>query len=97
MRYHWIVRSLKIPRVNLWWRRWLQRRGTAVGNYGDLPLWDLLFGTFRNPRDFAGEVGFDSPADRRFAKMLAFADVNAPAQGKGSRGVGEVSPARSMA
>ena len=40
MRYHWIVRSLKIPRVNLWWRWWLQRRGTAVGNYGDLP--DLI-------------------------------------------------------
>jgi sterol desaturase/sphingolipid hydroxylase (fatty acid hydroxylase superfamily) len=73
------------------------QRGVHGFNYGDLPLWDLLFGTFRNPRDFAGEVGFDSPADRRFARMLAFADVNAPAQGKGSRGVSEASPAQSMA
>jgi SAM-dependent methyltransferase len=37
MLYRWIVRSLKTPRVNLWWRRWQQRRGAAVGSYGDLP------------------------------------------------------------
>lgn len=31
----------------------------------------------RNPRDFgAGEVGFDSPADGRYAAMLALRDVN---------------------
>lgn len=27
-------------------------------NYGDLPLWDMIFGTFENPREiWAGEVG----------------------------------------
>ena len=46
-------------------------------NYGDLPIWDILFGTFKNPRDFgAGEVGFESPADGRYGAMLATLDVS---------------------
>jgi sterol desaturase/sphingolipid hydroxylase (fatty acid hydroxylase superfamily) len=62
------------------------RRGVHAGNYGDLPLWDLLFGTFRNPRRFAGECGFDRPADRRVGAMLALRDVNAPLYGPRSLG-----------
>jgi len=46
-------------------------------NYGDLPLWDLLFGTFRNPAAYGtGGVGFDAPADGRYGAMLAFRDVS---------------------
>jgi sterol desaturase/sphingolipid hydroxylase (fatty acid hydroxylase superfamily) len=46
-------------------------------NYGDLPIWDLLFGTFENPREYgAGEVGFESPADGRYGAMLATRDVS---------------------
>lgn len=37
MLYHWKVRSLKIPRVNLWWRRWRASRGDVIGNYDRLP------------------------------------------------------------
>ena len=37
MLYQWKVRSLKIPRLNLMWRRWRARRGEPVGNYNDLP------------------------------------------------------------
>lgn len=44
-------------------------------NYGDLSFWDLLFGTFANPREFDGEVGFDVPAP--FGKMLLGVDVHA--------------------
>ena len=62
------------------------RRGVHYFNYGDLPLWDILLGTFRNPRNFIGECGFEGPADRRFGAMLAFADVNAPIYGPGSLG-----------
>lgn len=62
------------------------RRGVHASNYGDLPLWDLLFGSFRNPRAFEGECGFDAPADRRVARMLGWQDVNAPLYGAGSRG-----------
>lgn len=37
MLYRWKVRSLKVPRLNLWWRRWQASHGRAIGNYGDLP------------------------------------------------------------
>src|SRR5687767_1491588 len=37
MLYRWKVRSLKIRRVNVWWRRWRARRGETIGNYDQLP------------------------------------------------------------
>jgi sterol desaturase/sphingolipid hydroxylase (fatty acid hydroxylase superfamily) len=63
------------------------RRGVHAHNYGDLPVWDLLLGTFLNPPHFTGECGFDAPSDRSMGAMLAFRDVNAPAYGQGSRGM----------
>jgi sterol desaturase/sphingolipid hydroxylase (fatty acid hydroxylase superfamily) len=62
------------------------RKGLHYYNFGDLPVWDILLGTFRNPREFNGECGFEAPADRRLGAMLAFADVNARVYGPGSRG-----------
>jgi len=62
------------------------QRDVHAWNYGDLPVWDLLFGTWRNPKDFAGAVGFDAPATRRVGAMLAFVDVNAPVAGPNSLG-----------
>jgi len=44
-------------------------------NYADLPIWDIVFGTFKNPRAFEGRVGFEEKAS--FAKMLVGIDVNA--------------------
>jgi sterol desaturase/sphingolipid hydroxylase (fatty acid hydroxylase superfamily) len=64
------------------------RRGVHAGNYADLPLWDLLFGSFRNPAAFSGDCGFESPADRRLAAMLGWRDVNEPIYGGASRGAG---------
>jgi sterol desaturase/sphingolipid hydroxylase (fatty acid hydroxylase superfamily) len=60
-------------------------RGVHARNYSDLPLWDWVFGTYANPRTFAGDVGFDAPADRRIAAMLGFRDVNGPAAPLGQR------------
>lgn len=62
------------------------RLGLHAYNYGDLPLWDLLLGTFRNPREFHGVCGFEAPSDRHLGAMLALQDVNAPLYGHGSRG-----------
>jgi sterol desaturase/sphingolipid hydroxylase (fatty acid hydroxylase superfamily) len=62
------------------------RLGVHAYNYGDLPIWDLLLGTFRNPAHFEGRCGFESPADRRVGAMLAWRDVNAATYGAGSRG-----------
>jgi sterol desaturase/sphingolipid hydroxylase (fatty acid hydroxylase superfamily) len=62
------------------------RKGVHYYNFSDLPLWDILFGTFRNPKQYLGECGFEGGADRRVGSMLAFVDVNAPLYGPDSRG-----------
>jgi len=68
------------------------RLGVHAHNYGDLPIWDLLLGTFKNPAHFEGRCGFESPADRRLGAMLAFQDVNRPLYGNGSRGAASAAP-----
>jgi sterol desaturase/sphingolipid hydroxylase (fatty acid hydroxylase superfamily) len=50
-------------------------RGVHRHNYSDLPLWDIVFGTFHNPKDFAAEAGFYPGASARIPQMLAFRDV----------------------
>lgn len=62
------------------------RLGVHACNYGDLPWWDLLLGTFRNPAHFEGRCGFEAPSDRRLLAMLAWVDVNRPLYGPASRG-----------
>ena len=62
------------------------QRGLHRYNYSDLPLWDVLFGTFRNPKSWKGETGFDPPADQRYWAMLRFVDVNASIIGERSFG-----------
>ena len=37
-------------------------KGIHAFNYSDLPLFDIIFGTFRNPTEFAEETGFYSGA-----------------------------------
>ena len=77
--YHWNVRT---PH----WLGYLFQRpeshcvhheeGHHDQNYADLPLWDMLFGTFHNPRDWDGRCGFGA-REERLGAMLAGRDVNA--------------------
>ena len=53
-------------------------RGIHRYNYSDLPLWDIVFGTFRNPEEFQPEHGFYDGASERIPEMLAFRDVASP-------------------
>jgi sterol desaturase/sphingolipid hydroxylase (fatty acid hydroxylase superfamily) len=46
-------------------------------NYGDLPLWDMLFGTFRNPRAWDAKCGFAGGGELRVRDLLLGRDVNA--------------------
>lgn len=46
------------------------QRGVHAYNYGDVPWFDMLFGTFRNPKTFDGEVGFYDGASRRVWTLL---------------------------
>lgn len=45
-------------------------------NYSDLPLFDILFGTFKNPKDFAEQTGFYKGASSRLKEMMVFKDIN---------------------
>lgn len=56
-------------------------RGVHARNYSDLPLFDLLFGTFHNPRAFAPAAGFYDGASTRVGEMLLFRDVSRPRTG----------------
>lgn len=45
-------------------------------NYGDLPIWDMLFGTYTNPDHFGGRVGFDPAESHRLKDMLLMRKVS---------------------
>ena len=45
-------------------------------NYGDIVWWDMLFGTYRNPKEFRSTCGFDNEKEQRFLDMLQFKDVH---------------------
>jgi sterol desaturase/sphingolipid hydroxylase (fatty acid hydroxylase superfamily) len=75
--------DLRTPR----WLSWLIQRPEAhsihhaahAWNYSDLPIWDRLFGTFREPKGFEPSVGFDQTASGRWVSMLLGQDANVPA------------------
>jgi sterol desaturase/sphingolipid hydroxylase (fatty acid hydroxylase superfamily) len=52
------------------------QRGVHAWNYSDLPLFDLLFGTFRNPPAHMPQQGFHDGASTRVLEMLVFRDVS---------------------
>lgn len=51
-------------------------RGIHKYNYSDLPLFDMLFGTFQNPRGYESETGFYTGASDRIWDMLRFRDIS---------------------
>jgi hypothetical protein len=54
-------------------------------NFADLPLWDILFGTFRNPRRFEARCGFGQD-ELRVGQMLRGVDVTVPVPAPTSSG-----------
>jgi sterol desaturase/sphingolipid hydroxylase (fatty acid hydroxylase superfamily) len=56
-------------------------RGIHRYNYADLPVIDMIFGTFKNPASVAGlQTGFYKGASSRIIDMLLFRDVSMPKQ-----------------
>jgi len=49
-----------------------------TNNFADIPIWDILFGTFKNPKKFKRRCGYESWREDRFEDMLVFRDVHAP-------------------
>ncbi len=54
-------------------------------NYSDLPLWDMLFGTFENPRRAPASCGFDEHRELDLVAMLMAHDVHATSQSSGPK------------
>lgn len=51
-------------------------KGIHAFNYSDLPLFDIIFGTFRNPVDYVKETGFYKGASSRIKDMLLFREID---------------------
>lgn len=70
--YHWNVRT---PRWLGWFfqrpemHRVHHARGSHTSNFSDLPVWDALFGTLRNPRGDVEVCGF--PEEQKLVRLLA--------------------------
>lgn len=72
---HWVGYLIQRPESHA-----IHHARTVHGfNYADLPLLDMLFGTFRNPRSVEGvEQGFYFGASRRWREALLLRDVQQP-------------------
>lgn len=44
-------------------------------NFGDLPLWDRLFGTYKDTTEFTERCGFPNNNEERLLEMIVFKDV----------------------
>jgi hypothetical protein len=58
-------------------------RGVHAGHYADLPIFDIVFGTFNNPREFAPAVRSCDGAFYRVGEMLRRMDVSMPREADG--------------
>jgi sterol desaturase/sphingolipid hydroxylase (fatty acid hydroxylase superfamily) len=56
---------------------WHHARGEHRRNYSELPVFDMLFGTYYNPREFARETGFHEGGSSRVIEMVMGRDVAA--------------------
>ena len=52
--------------------------GYHKNNYGDIVWWDMLFGTYENPKEFQDTCGFTPEREELLGPMLAFKDVHKP-------------------
>ena len=76
--YHW---NIKTP----YWLGFIFQRpeshcvhhaeGHHKDNYSDLPLWDILFNTFNNPRISTNQCGYKNDGTSAFKLMLRFKRV----------------------
>jgi sterol desaturase/sphingolipid hydroxylase (fatty acid hydroxylase superfamily) len=52
------------------------QHGRHKNNYGDITWWDMLFGTYENPKEWRHTCGFDADKEQRLLAMLAYQDVH---------------------
>lgn len=44
-------------------------------NFSDLPIWDRIFGTYKDTTEFAAQCGFPAGTEEKLGHMLVFQDV----------------------
>lgn len=52
------------------------QKGVHAFNYSDLPIFDILFGTFKNPKEFFSEIGFYDGCSTKVKDVLLFKDIS---------------------
>lgn len=70
----WVGYFLQRPEMH----RIHHKRSHHYGNFADLPLWDMLFGTYDNPPTYQGDCGFKPEREEKLLDMLVFKNVNDP-------------------
>ena len=51
-------------------------KGIHMYNYSDLPIFDIIFGSFKNPKGYEHDTGFYQGASSKIIEMLTFQDIN---------------------
>ena len=69
---YWLGYVIQRPEMH----RVHHKRGFHAQNYG-LPIWDLLFGTFENPKIRVENCGFVPEQEKRIAEMLRMKNIDA--------------------
>jgi sterol desaturase/sphingolipid hydroxylase (fatty acid hydroxylase superfamily) len=69
---HWIGFFFQRPEMH----RIHHQHERHKNNYGDITWWDMLFGTYENPREWVYTCGFDDEKEQRLGAMLAWKDVH---------------------
>ena len=69
---HWVGYILQRPESHLIHHQ----RGVHAYNYGDIPLPDMIFGTYRNPREWDGQNGFHDGSTHEIGRMLVFRKIS---------------------
>ena len=69
---HWLGFFIQRPESH----RVHHQFGRHRNNYSDLPVWDMLFGTFENPRVAPPACGFDTQKELALGRMLLGRDVH---------------------
>ena len=69
---HWVGYVFQRPEMH----RIHHEFGHHSNNYGDITWWDMLFGTYDNPKTWEGRCGYEDEREQRLLDMLRFRDVH---------------------
>lgn len=69
---HWVGWFFQRPEMH----RIHHEHGRHRNNYGDLVVWDMLFGTYENPRRVDVRCGYTTAQELRLVDMLRWRDVH---------------------